>query len=86
MLAKYAERAFLDIELKTAGLEEVTLKLLARFPEKRGVVVSSFLPQVLRNRSAESWTAMLRLGFIFATRVAMRSWDRLPNLPRDAAP
>ena len=37
VLAKYAERAFLDIELKTEGLEEVTLELLARFPAKRGV-------------------------------------------------
>lgn len=32
VLAKYADCAFLDIELKTVGLEEATLKLLARFP------------------------------------------------------
>ena len=48
VLAKYAECAFLDVELKTEGLEEATLQLLARFPAKRGAVVSSFLPQVLR--------------------------------------
>jgi glycerophosphoryl diester phosphodiesterase len=48
VLAKYAESAFLDIELKTGGLEEATLQLLARFPAKRGAVVSSFLPEVLR--------------------------------------
>ena len=48
VLAKYAECAFLDIELKTEGLEEATIQLLARFPAKRGAVVSSFLPEVLR--------------------------------------
>ena len=48
VLAKYAECAFLDIELKTEGLEEATLQLLARFPAKRGAVISSFLPEVLR--------------------------------------
>ncbi len=52
VLAKYAESAFLDIELKTAGLEEATLQLLARFPAKRGAVVSSFLPEVLRRLAA----------------------------------
>jgi len=76
VLAKYSERAFLDIELKTAGLEEITLKLLARFPEKHGVVVSSFLPQVLQTLAGLDRSAPL--GLIFATRLAMRSWDRLP--------
>ncbi len=75
VLAKYAARAFLDIELKTAGLEEITLKLLAQLPEKHGVVVSSFLPQVLQTLSDLDCNAPL--GFIFATRLATRSWDRL---------
>ncbi len=48
VLAKYADCAFLDIELKTEGLEEATIELRARFPTKRGAVVSSFLPEVLR--------------------------------------
>ncbi len=90
VLAKYAGCAFLDIELKTEGLEELTLKLLARFPAKRGAVVSSFLPQVLRRlseldaefaaRAAEGAVGAgnLPLGLIFDNRESMRQWDRLP--------
>jgi glycerophosphoryl diester phosphodiesterase len=89
VLAKYAARAFLDIELKTEGLEEATLNLLARLPAKRGVVVSSFLPQVLRKLAsldagpagaevARVGAQPLQLGLIFATREAMREWEQLP--------
>jgi glycerophosphoryl diester phosphodiesterase len=76
VLAKYAESAFLDIELKTEGLEEATIELLARFPAKRGAVVSSFLPEVLRRLAGLD--VNLPLGFIFDNREAMRQWDRLP--------
>jgi len=76
VLAKYAECAFLDIELKTEGLEEATIELLARFPAKRGAVVSSFLPEVLRRLAALD--AGLPLGFIFDNREAMRQWELLP--------
>jgi glycerophosphoryl diester phosphodiesterase len=90
VLAKYAECAFLDIELKTEGLEEATLQLLARFPAKRGAVVSSFLPEVLRRLAsldagspapaavARPGAEKLPLGLIFDHREAMRQWDRLP--------
>jgi glycerophosphoryl diester phosphodiesterase len=90
VLAKYAECAFLDIELKTEGLEEATIGLLARFPAKRGAVVSSFLPEVLRKLAildgesqarkvvARVGAETLPLGFIFDSREAMRQWDRLP--------
>ncbi len=56
VLAKYGQRAFLDIELKVAGLEQATLELLrqhtgfclgAAAPACPGVVISSFLPEVL---------------------------------------
>jgi glycerophosphoryl diester phosphodiesterase len=50
VLAKYAESAFLDIELKTEGLEEATIELLARFPAKRGAVVP--LGFIFDNREA----------------------------------
>jgi glycerophosphoryl diester phosphodiesterase len=76
VLAKYAECAFLDIELKTGGLEEATIELLARFPAKRGAVVSSFFPEVLRRLAALD--ATLPLGFIFDNREAMRQWELLP--------
>ncbi len=76
VLAKYAERAFLDIELKTEGLEAATIELLARFPAKRGAVVSSFLPEVLRKLAILD--AELPRGFIFDNREAMRQWELLP--------
>ena len=89
VLARYAARAFLDIELKTEGLEEMTLNLLGSLPVKRGVVISSFLPQVLRKlaqldraipraEAAPDGAGDLSLGLIFATREAMRSWEQLP--------
>ena len=87
VLAKYAERAFLDIELKTEGLEAATIELLAHLPAIRGVVVSSFLPEVLRSlarldeglpKRAAVAAERLPLGLIFATREAMREWERLP--------
>jgi glycerophosphoryl diester phosphodiesterase len=76
VLAKYAESAFLDIELKTVGLEEAAIELLARFPAKRGAVVSSFLPEVLRRLAGLD--TKLPLGLIFADREAMRQWELLP--------
>jgi glycerophosphoryl diester phosphodiesterase len=57
VLAKYVQCAYLDIELKVAGLEEITLELLRRYPGAcagaaapgcPGVVISSFLPEVLQ--------------------------------------
>ena len=54
VLARYAKRAFLDIELKVHGLEGITLAALREDLPARGFVVSSFLPEVLielRNRN-----------------------------------
>jgi glycerophosphoryl diester phosphodiesterase len=90
VLAKYAECAFLDIELKIDGLEEATIELLARFPARRGAVVSSFSPEVLRKlailagdspagkAAAPVGAEELPLGFIFDNREAMRQWELLP--------
>ncbi len=48
VLERFADRAFLDIELKVPGLERVTLELLKQFPYGRGCIVTSFLPEVLQ--------------------------------------
>ena len=48
VLESFADRAFLDIELKVTGLEHITLELLNRFPCGRGCIVTSFLPEVLQ--------------------------------------
>ena len=47
VLRQFAHRAFLDIELKVAGLEAQTLTLLRTYPTLKGYVVSCFLPEVL---------------------------------------
>jgi glycerophosphoryl diester phosphodiesterase len=46
VLAHYGSRAFLDIEIKVAGIEDLVLAALAQHPP-REFVVSSFLPEVL---------------------------------------
>ncbi len=47
VLRQFAPRAFLDIELKVAGLGLRTLAELRKHPPQKGYVVSSFLPDVL---------------------------------------
>jgi glycerophosphoryl diester phosphodiesterase len=76
VLARYHDRAFLDIELKVAGLEKITITLLQKHPPSRGFVVSSFLPQVLRDLHALSQT--VPLGLICETKAQLRRWPELP--------
>jgi glycerophosphoryl diester phosphodiesterase len=47
VLARFSQRAFLDIELKVPGIERTVLELLVKFPPVRSCVVTSFLPDVL---------------------------------------
>lgn len=47
VLQRFSTRAFLDVELKDAGLETQTLTALRATPPQKGYVVSSFLPEVL---------------------------------------
>jgi glycerophosphoryl diester phosphodiesterase len=56
VLRRYSQRAFLDIELKVAGLESKVLNLLREHRMEEDYVVSSFLPEVvmeLKTRSAK---------------------------------
>ena len=76
VLARYQDRAFLDIEVKVAGLEKIVLALLQKYPPRRGLVVSSFLPQVLRELHAQNPT--VPLGLICETKAQLRSWSELP--------
>lgn len=59
ILARYAERAFLDIELKVPGLESFVLVVLKEHVPLRGYVVSSFLPEVLSELRARSGSVVL---------------------------
>ncbi|HET7893167.1 MAG TPA: glycerophosphodiester phosphodiesterase [Candidatus Sulfotelmatobacter sp.] len=76
VLARYRDRAFLDIELKVAGLEKIALALLQNHPPRRGFVVSSFLSEVLRDLHALNQT--VPLGLICETKAQLRRWSELP--------
>jgi len=78
VLAHYASRAFMDIELKVPGLESDTLVALREHPPERGYVVSSFLPEVLLQLRARS--AEVSLGFICDKK---KTLDRWPDQPVD---
>lgn len=66
VLQRYGTRAFLNIELKVAGLEERVVAALAAHPPQRGYLVSSFLPEVCqRLRTAKPG---LRIGLICDSR------------------
>jgi len=76
VLARYSERAFLDIELKVAGLEQIVPDLLRKHPPRRGFVVSSFLPGILESLHEKSHE--LPLGLICATKAQLRRWTEIP--------
>lgn len=76
VLARFHTRAFLDIELKVGALERLTASLLRKHQPVRGVVVSSFLPEVLRAVRAKD--ASIPLGLICETREELQFWKELP--------
>jgi glycerophosphoryl diester phosphodiesterase len=76
VLARYQDRAFLDIELKVSGLEKIAVALLQKHPPRRGVVVSSFLPAVLQAVHAQD--SGIPLGLICETEAELRRCSELP--------
>ena len=76
VIERYRDTAFLDIELKVAGLEKTTLELLRRRLPRRGFVVSSFLPELLRTLHAED--SAIPLGLICETKAQLERWRELP--------
>lgn len=76
VLARYQSTAFLDIELKVAGLETITADLLRQFAPARGFVVSSFLPQVLE--VLHGIDATIPLGLICETQAELSRWPQVP--------
>jgi glycerophosphoryl diester phosphodiesterase len=76
VLARYRERAFLDVELKVSGLEKIIANALRKFSPQRGFVVSSFLPEVLKRVYAED--AAIPLGLICEKKTELRRWSELP--------
>ena len=76
VLTRYQSRAFLDIELKVAGSEKITAALLRKYLPRKGFVVSSFLPDVLKALYAED--ASVPLGLICEKKTELQRWPQLP--------
>jgi len=77
VLEQFAHRAFLDIELKVAGVESQTLAKLRRHPPQQGYVVSSFLPEVLT--TLHDLDPAIPLGFLCETKDQLRRWRQMPT-------
>jgi glycerophosphoryl diester phosphodiesterase len=76
VLRHFAHRAFLDVELKVAGLERQTLAGLLRYPPQKGYVVSSFLPDVLM--AIHDLDPAIPLGFLCETEGRLLGWREMP--------
>ena len=76
VLASFGGRAFLDIELKVAGLEQETVALLREHPPRKGYVVSSFKQEVLT--AIHGFDPTITLGFICDRRDELDRWRELP--------
>ena len=75
VLARFASRAFLDIELKVAGLEHTVFTCLQESPPKRGYVASSFSADVVKALAERG----LVTGFICDKRRELARWTGLPG-------
>lgn len=75
VLERFANRAFLDIELKVPGLERRVGALVESLDPER-FVISSFLPEVLLRMADIAPGAPL--GFISRKLDALQGWQQLP--------
>ncbi len=66
VLRQFSSQAFLDIELKVAGLEKQLIAALREHPAQKRFVVSSFLPEVLK--AVHEVDATIPLGFLWDER------------------
>ena len=74
VITRFADRAFVNIELKVSGTESCTAELL-RLHQVRGIV-SSFLPEVIEKLAALK--AGIRLGLICESSRQLSRWKDLP--------
>lgn len=73
---KYAQRAFLNVELKVVGIERQVADLIGRFPPVRGVLISSFLPEAVR--AMHTVAPQAPLGYICRRKDLLGLWRKLP--------
>ena len=76
VLQQYRKCAFLDIELKVPGLEKRTAELLRHLAPTRGFIVSSFLPEVVRQ--VHSVNEAIPVGLICDRPEQLVLWNKLP--------
>ena len=76
VVERYAQTAFLNIELKAAGGERYLSELLKRFPPQRGCVVSSFLPDSVK--AAADAGVPANIGLICNAFDQLKQWPKLP--------
>lgn len=76
VMRRYSRTAFLDLEVKVRGVERLVYRIFKGLPPRRGYLISSFLPSVLKelHRIDDS----LVLGTLSQTRWQLRRWRRLP--------
>ena len=73
---QFAQRCFLNVELKVPGLEEHVLALHTAEPPKKGLLVSSFVPEVVESLSRAGPT--MPLGYICKDPAKLDRWKDLP--------
>jgi len=76
VLERYSRSAFLNIEVKVRGMEQVVVQAVKQFPPQRGYFISSFLPSVVRKLHALD--SSLVLGAISKSYWHLRRWKTLP--------
>lgn len=82
VLETYSRSAFLNLELKVAGLERFVLQLLQKHMPRRGYFVSSFLPEViceLSELAPQELGQAAQLGFLFDSVSGLHSWPNMPG-------
>ena len=82
VLDAYKRSAFLNIELKVAGLERFALQLLRQHLPKKGYVISSFLPEVICEIAEIAPSELgqeAQLGFLFDSVSGLQSWPNMPG-------
>lgn len=76
VVRQYGSRAFLDIELKVSGLEQLIANLIRENPPANGYYISSFLPEVIA--ALANLDPTLCLGLICESRKQLSRWKSLP--------
>jgi glycerophosphoryl diester phosphodiesterase len=76
VMERFAGRAFLNVELKVAGLEEYAVRLWRRQPRIDGAI-SSFIPEVILR--VNELAPEIPIGFIFDSSAGLKRWRELPT-------